>query len=185
MGVKYELRNSLWTASDGIVKGVNIMDQKIIDRMVAFVREVAGGGYRNSSVPELTATEIMKLIDPPVDPDLPAAHRICETLYSKEHGLFRSFLDKDLYVRSALDGIKYGKSDSCGFYDGSFLGHTDYPKHTVPPVDQDLIDAREICAAVSEEWGHFNQAKRYREGTYDADGELLLVLQHLRDRREP
>lgn len=57
-------------------------------------------------------------------------------------------------------------------------------KHEEPPVDPDLITAREICARVTEEWwGGQNQVVNYRYGTYDTDPEVQFALTALKEAR--
>ena len=57
-------------------------------------------------------------------------------------------------------------------------------KHEDPPVDPDLITAREICARVAEELGGGqNQVVNYRDGTYDTDPEVQFALTALKEAR--
>lgn len=53
-------------------------------------------------------------------------------------------------------------------------------EHEEPPVDQDLIKAREICARVCLEQGRLRSAQNYREGFYDAT-EVQFVLTALKE----
>lgn len=53
-------------------------------------------------------------------------------------------------------------------------------KHEEPPVDPDLIKAREICARVCLEQGRLRSAQNYREGFYDAT-EVQFVLTALKE----
>ena len=56
-------------------------------------------------------------------------------------------------------------------------------KHEEPPVDPDLITAREICARVCLGQGRLRSAQNYRDGTYDSDPEVQFVLTALKEAR--
>ena len=56
-------------------------------------------------------------------------------------------------------------------------------KHEEPPVDPDLIKAREICARVCLGQGRLRSAQNYRDGTYDSDPEVQFVLTALKEAR--
>ena len=55
--------------------------------------------------------------------------------------------------------------------------------HEQPPVDPDLVTAREICALVVKNNGYYNAACRYREGVNDADAEVQFALAKLKEAR--
>lgn len=55
--------------------------------------------------------------------------------------------------------------------------------HEQPPVDPDLVTAREICALVEKNNGYYNAACRYREGVNDADPEVQFALAKLKEAR--
>ena len=52
-------------------------------------------------------------------------------------------------------------------------------KHEEPPVDPDLITAREICARVCVH----HDALLYREGHFDSDPEVQFILTKLKEAR--
>ncbi|HET8729512.1 MAG TPA: hypothetical protein VFM34_00165 [Moraxellaceae bacterium] len=56
-------------------------------------------------------------------------------------------------------------------------------EHEQPPVDPDLLTAREICARVADEIGREGDAGNYRDGIYDFDEELKFALSKLREAR--
>lgn len=56
-------------------------------------------------------------------------------------------------------------------------------KHEQPPVDPDLVKAREICARVAEATGMVHTPTRYRSGTYDNDPEVQFALSALKEAR--
>lgn len=55
--------------------------------------------------------------------------------------------------------------------------------HEQPPVDPDLVTAREICARVCNDFGRTSNAKAYRDGDYDAEEELQFALAKLKEAR--
>ena len=55
--------------------------------------------------------------------------------------------------------------------------------HEQPPVDPDLVTAREICARVCNDFGQTSSAKAYRDGDYDAEEELQFALAKLKEAR--
>lgn len=55
--------------------------------------------------------------------------------------------------------------------------------HEQPPVDPDLVTAREICARVCNDFGLHSRAKAYRDGDYDAEEELQFALAKLKEAR--
>ena len=56
-------------------------------------------------------------------------------------------------------------------------------KHEKPPVDPDLITAREICAQVAYEIYSSDLARIYREGGYDNTSEIKFALAKLKEAR--
>jgi len=61
-------------------------------------------------------------------------------------------------------------------------------KQAVPPVGNDLLDAREIVAKILENNGRGDSPlfmREIRRGGYDHGPSVPFVLQHLQDRREP
>ena len=55
--------------------------------------------------------------------------------------------------------------------------------HEQPPVDPDLVTAREICARVCNDFGQTSNAKAYRDGDYDSEKELQFALAKLKEAR--
>lgn len=57
-------------------------------------------------------------------------------------------------------------------------------KHEDPPVDPDLITAREICARVAGEVAAFtDEADKYRDGTYDSTTDVQFAIAKLKEAR--
>lgn len=56
-------------------------------------------------------------------------------------------------------------------------------KHEKPPVDPDLITAREICAGVADESYLSDLGYSYRDGTYDNAPDVQFILAALKEAR--
>lgn len=56
-------------------------------------------------------------------------------------------------------------------------------KHEDPPVDPDLITAREICARVVDEIDRSGIADKYRDGTYDSTTDVQFAIAKLKEAR--
>ena len=58
-------------------------------------------------------------------------------------------------------------------------------QHEQPPIDPDLVKAREICARVAEEVAADRPEfqAHYRDGTYDEDTDVQFVLSTLKEIR--
>lgn len=56
-------------------------------------------------------------------------------------------------------------------------------QHEQPPVDPDLVKAREICGQVAEEWLNDEALEEYRLGRYDDDPEVQFALSALKEAR--
>lgn len=54
-------------------------------------------------------------------------------------------------------------------------------QHEQPPVDPDLVKAREICARAAKAVGQANNPMRYRAGDYDDDPEVQFALSALKE----
>lgn len=56
--------------------------------------------------------------------------------------------------------------------------------HEQPPVDPDLVTAREICAMVADQWDSGDGAEgRYRAGCFDNDADIQFVVAKLKEAR--
>lgn len=55
--------------------------------------------------------------------------------------------------------------------------------HEQPPVDPDLVTAREICAKVAKELAHRGAAAMYLKTELDADAEVQFALAKLKEAR--
>lgn len=56
-------------------------------------------------------------------------------------------------------------------------------QHEQPPVDPDLLTAREICAKAAEGFGLESAPASYRNGDYDNDSEVQFALSKLKEAR--
>ena len=55
--------------------------------------------------------------------------------------------------------------------------------HEQPPVDPDLVTAREICAKVARQWHGTSAENRYLKGRDDKDAEVQFALAKLKEAR--
>ena len=55
--------------------------------------------------------------------------------------------------------------------------------HEQPPVDPDLVTAREICAKVADELARTTLAVQYRDSTFDESHEVQFALAKLKEAR--
>jgi hypothetical protein len=55
--------------------------------------------------------------------------------------------------------------------------------HEQPPVDPDLVTAREICAKVTRQWHETSAENRYLKGLDDNDAEVQFALAKLKEAR--
>lgn len=187
------------------------MEKEIFDRMERFIRETE----RRHAVDFGEAAKIIKLLDPPVDPDLLAAREISKT----EHET--GFTGTPIVERAALAGIKFGRahalSDLAKLPDDSLRatkmldrdcpGDLEIPAHVasrliqegmaygraqleptreIPPILQDLIDAREIVAnTIDRFFNDSDKSASVRQGYHDQFSAVCFTLSHLTSRREP
>lgn len=148
------------------------LSDEIVERMVSFIKGTAS----RQLIDYTEADALLALIEPPVDPDVLAAGEICQAEFNERNGsphLGRAYLtgewDNQPTFICCLRGIKYGRS------------------HRVPPIEQDLIDAREIAAKIleNEHIGPDPRPRIFRNGDRDRSPSIQFVLRHLQDRREP
>lgn len=202
------------------------MDDKLIERMVAYIRQRATerDDYGETADPE--AMEIVTLMPLPIGSDVLTSIKLAETVNIEINGRPGwGFNEREFGPQCALAGIKFGRAHALsdlaklpddrkralavanqayfnekglpGAYHidsividiamaGILYGRAQLePSRTVPPIEQDLIDAREICAMVATERQRPFEADAYRNGSLDNMPSVALALGHLQDRREP